>query len=192
MHKNQKSINRFSTVLPRQGRRQLWERLPMMSNQRGVPGGSTAITPIMWATGSLSMTVKVKNDSSKEIGSGDGLGLEIHSIWRRVVDHFWGRPLSTALIYMSRGDQNGKLLEVTSHHWSTDWVGLRLSQFQTFNICLCIFHVFNAISESILFTPHSIITGVTTAKRKTNPYFPLSYWGHLRNKVIRERDQRLD
>lgn len=71
----------------------------MMSNQRGVPGGSTDITPIMWATGSLSMTVKVKNGSSKETGSRDGLGLEIHSMWSRVVDDFWGRPLSTALIY---------------------------------------------------------------------------------------------
>lgn len=71
----------------------------MMSNQRGLPGGSTDMTPIMWATGSLSITVKVKNVSSNEIGSKDGLGLEIHSIWSLVVDDFWGRPLSTALIY---------------------------------------------------------------------------------------------
>lgn len=75
------------------------EHSPMMSNHSGVPGGSTDITPIMWATGSLSMTVKEKDGSSKEIGPTDGLGLEIHSIWSRVVDDFWGRPLSTALIY---------------------------------------------------------------------------------------------
>lgn len=70
-----------------------------MSNHKGVPGGSTDMTPIIWATGSLSITVKVKNDSSKEMGSRGGLGLSIHSIWSRVVDDFWGRPLSTALIY---------------------------------------------------------------------------------------------
>lgn len=39
--------------------------------------------------------------------------------------------------------------------WSMDWVGLRLSQFQSFNICLCIFHVFDAWSKSNLFPPHS-------------------------------------
>ena len=63
------------------------------------------------------MTVKVKNGSSNEIGSTDGLGLEIHSIWSRVVDDFWGRPLSTALIYKkntSRGGEGSKL-EVTSY-----------------------------------------------------------------------------
>lgn len=75
------------------------QHVPMMSNHRGMPGGSTEITPIMWATGSLSITVNEKTDSSNEIGSKDGLGLEIHSIWSLVVDDFWGRPLSIALIY---------------------------------------------------------------------------------------------
>lgn len=157
----------------------------MMSNQRGVPGGSTAITPIMWATGSLSMTVKVKNDSSKETGSGDGLGLEIHSIWRRVVDHFWGRPLSTALIYMSRGDQNSKLLEATSHHCEA-WIGLVLD-WANFNHLISVFAYSTCLmlDQKATSSRHTqqIITGVTTEKRKTNPYFALSHWGHLQIKL---------
>lgn len=121
--------------------------LPMMSNQRGMPGGSTDITPIMWATGSLSITVKVKNGSSNEIGSRDGLGLGIHSMWSRVVDDFWGRPLSTALIYKIQAKGIKKTpskLEVISHNWSMDWFALELHQFQTFSVCIFIFHVFNA------------------------------------------------
>ena len=146
VHKKQKTRSGLPSVWPRQDNESYPRRLPMMSNQRGMPGGSTDSTPIMWATGSLSITVKVKNDSSNEIGSRDGFGLEIHSMWSRVVDDFWGRPLSTALIYKMWAERGGKshIWKVAFHNWSMDWFGLTLNQFPTLNIPCCLFHVFNA------------------------------------------------
>lgn len=67
---------------------------------------SVATTPTMWATGSLSITEKVKGDSSNCSGAASAAttGLGIHSICKRQVEDFWGRPLSTALIWeKSRG-----------------------------------------------------------------------------------------
>lgn len=80
-----------------------FQLLPVISNQTVVSGFSMAMTPTMWATGSLSMMEKTKGLSSKASGVADGSGLGIHSMWRRQVEDFWGRPLSTALIYECQG-----------------------------------------------------------------------------------------
>lgn len=161
MPQNQKTRGGFPSVWSIQGWWKPSWSLPMMSNQRGMPGGSTAITPIMWATGSLSITVKVKNDSSNEIGSGDGLGLEIHSIWSRVVDDFWGRPLSTALIYKIWAEgiktANEKLHPITEALIGLVW---NWTSFKHLISVRYIFHV-NSIfhltpdKKGNLFMPHS-------------------------------------
>lgn len=161
MPQNQKTRGGFPSVRSIQGWWKPSWSLPMMSNQRGMPGGSTAITPIMWATGSLSITVKVKNDSSNEIGSGDGLGLEIHSIWSRVVDDFWGRPLSTALIYKIWAEgiktANEKLHPITEALIGLVW---NWTHFKHFISVQYIFHV-NSIfhlmpdKKGNLFMPYS-------------------------------------
>ena len=127
VHKKQKTRNGLPSVWPRQDNENYHEHLPMMSNQRGMPGGSTDMTPIMWATGSLSITVKVKNDSSNEIGSRDGFGLEIHSMWSRVVDDFWGRPLSTALIYKMWAERGKKTAYEKLHPITEACIGLGCS-----------------------------------------------------------------
>lgn len=75
----------------------------MISNHTGVSVGSVVMTPTMCFTGSLSMTVKEKDDSSKASGWWDGSGFGIHSMCSLQVDDFWGRPLSTALIYSHMG-----------------------------------------------------------------------------------------
>lgn len=79
--------------------------LPVMSNQTGVSAFSMAITPTMWETGSLSMTLKEYALSSKASGAALGSGFGIHSMCSRQVDDFWGRPLSTALIWKTRGSE---------------------------------------------------------------------------------------
>lgn len=72
--------------------------VPVMSNQTDVSVFSMVITPTMWEMGSLSMTLKENTLSSKANGVALGSGFGIHSMCRRQVDAFWGRPLSTALI----------------------------------------------------------------------------------------------
>lgn len=140
----------------------------MMSNHRGMPGGSTDITPIMWATGSLSITVNVKTDSSNEIGSKDGLGLEIHSMWSLVVDDFWGRPLSTALIYEIWAE--GMKRTITSDNQSLDcfdnhWVSFKYSK------VVCEYSVCSMLGDQGKGCV-AILTGVRVGKANKNPQFP--------------------
>lgn len=102
------------------------EALPVISNHTGTSEDSVATTPTMCATGSLSITEKVKGDSSKSRGaaSAGNFGLGIHSMWRRQVEDFWGRPLSTALIW-----ERGGMKDVTQCYvtFRCNWVSVRLS-----------------------------------------------------------------
>lgn len=68
----------------------LKETLPVISNHTGTSEDSVATTPTMCATGSLSMTEKVKGDSSKAraAASSGTCGLGIHSMCRRQVEDF--------------------------------------------------------------------------------------------------------
>lgn len=72
------------------GARGMSEASPVISNQTGTSEDSVAMTPTMWATGSLSMTEKLKGASSKSSGaaSGGSSGLGIHSMCRRQVEDF--------------------------------------------------------------------------------------------------------
>lgn len=75
--------------------------VPVISNHTGTSEDSVATTPTMCATGSLSITENVKGDSSKSRGAASAgtSGFGIHSMCKRQVEDFWGRPLSTALIW---------------------------------------------------------------------------------------------
>lgn len=66
------------------------EAVPVISNHTETSEDSVATTPTMCATGSLSMTEKVKGDSSKSRGAASvgSFGLGIHSICRRQVEDF--------------------------------------------------------------------------------------------------------
>lgn len=66
------------------------EALPVISNHTGTSEASVAMTPTMWATGSLSMTEKLKGDSSKSSGAASvgSSGFGIHSMCRRHVEDF--------------------------------------------------------------------------------------------------------
>lgn len=113
--------------------------LPVISNHTGTSDDSVATTPTMWATGSLSMTEKVKGDSSNRKGAASAgtSGLGIHSMCRRQVDDFWGRPLSTALIWaknsrkicVSIGFLNYVSECLPSIKWLTFYIQLPLSAF---------------------------------------------------------------
>lgn len=102
----------------------LKEAVPVISNHTGTSEDSVATTPTMCATGSLSMTEKVKGDSSKTRGAASvgNSGLGIHSICRRQVEDFWGRPLSTALIWEWGGEQKNVSNNVMQHFVSSEFM----------------------------------------------------------------------
>jgi len=68
-----------------------WERaIPAISNHTETSEDSVAMTPTMCATGSFSITEKVKGLSSKSSGaaSAGNFGLGIHSMCSRQVEDF--------------------------------------------------------------------------------------------------------
>lgn len=104
----------------------LSEALPVISNHTWTSEDSVAMTPTMWATGSLSMTEKLMGVSSKSSGatSGGSSGLGIHSMCRRQVEDFWGRPLSTALIWgrEALGERHQARRRTTPRAAASQWI----------------------------------------------------------------------
>lgn len=159
----------------------MWrEAVPVISNHTGTSEDSVATTPTMCATGSLSMTEKVKGDSSKSKGaaSAGSTGLRIHSICRRQVEDFWGRPLSTALIWEREAQNVGSVKQCS---W-TCWCKSVFAQLSGWSYALNTLEV--TIKESL------VCSLLVNAYRWNIPAHNISFYRHCLYTLGRTTDLR--